>query len=101
MMGFSFVDLEGNVDFQLLTPGCRDLVAKSSETPDLLAQCSGTVCPGLLGEKKGENSFCSLAACSSAEGNSLSLSLTEVHVGRWEPSVTICWHFLNSSRERA
>lgn len=38
----------------LLTPGCCDLAAKSNETPELLAQDSGTVCPGLLGKEKEE-----------------------------------------------
>lgn len=45
-----------------LTLGCRDLPAKPSGTPDLLARYCGTVRPGLQGKKKGESSVWSLAA---------------------------------------
>lgn len=38
----------------LLTPDCRDLAAKSNQTPDLLDRYIGTVCPGPLEKKKGE-----------------------------------------------
>lgn len=97
MIGSPLVGLEGNLAPD--SPACRDLTGcymqRDPGSPG--SGQWGPLCPGLLGKGKGEHRFWSLAAGTSDEGDSVSLSLVKVPAGRWGPSVST----LSSSGERA